>query len=92
MKFSIRIKPISQLTANASEIARNLAEVSGGLVIAQYGEAKAAIARRSNLMSEVQRRLKQFERTRVAFRAEDVHRYFAALANGKQSARPKPVK
>lgn len=43
MKYSIQIKPISYLKANAAEIVRELAEERRPLVITQNGEAKAVI-------------------------------------------------
>ncbi len=43
MKYSIRIKSISYLKANAAEIVRELAEQQEPLVITQNGEAKAVI-------------------------------------------------
>jgi len=43
MKYSIQIKPISYLKANAAEIVRELAERRRPLVITQNGEAKAVI-------------------------------------------------
>ena len=43
MKYSIRIRPISYLKANAAEVVRQLAEQREPLVITQNGEAKAVI-------------------------------------------------
>lgn len=43
MKYSVQIKPISYLKANAAEIVRELAERRRPLVITQNGEAKAVI-------------------------------------------------
>lgn len=46
----------------------------------------------STFMHEADERLSRFEQTRAAFRAEDVHRYFVAIATGKKVARPKAIK
>jgi prevent-host-death family protein len=43
MKYSTRIRPISYLKANATEVLRQLAEQREPLVITQNGEAKAVI-------------------------------------------------
>ena len=43
MKYSVRIKPISYLKANAADIVRQLAEQREPLVITQNGEAKMVI-------------------------------------------------
>ena len=43
MKYSLRIKPISYLKANAAEVIRQLTEQREPLVITQNGEAKAVI-------------------------------------------------
>lgn len=48
--------------------------------------------KRGAFLDEADARLTRFERTRVAYRAEDVHRYFAALATGNNAARPRPIK
>lgn len=43
MKYSLRIKPISYLKANAAEVIQQLTEQREPLVITQNGEAKAVI-------------------------------------------------
>jgi len=43
MKYSVQIKPISYLKANAAEIVRRLTEEREPLVITQNGEAKMVI-------------------------------------------------
>jgi prevent-host-death family protein len=43
MRYSMRIKPISYLKANAAEVMRTLAEEREPLVITQNGEARAVI-------------------------------------------------
>jgi prevent-host-death family protein len=43
MKYSIQIKPISYLKANAAGIVRQLAQERKPLVITQNGEAKAVL-------------------------------------------------
>ncbi|HLQ12691.1 MAG TPA: type II toxin-antitoxin system Phd/YefM family antitoxin [Steroidobacteraceae bacterium] len=43
MRYSVRIKPISYLKANAAEVLQELAAQREPLVITQNGEAKAVI-------------------------------------------------
>ena len=43
MKYSLRIKPISYLKANAAEVIQQLTDQREPLVITQNGEAKAVI-------------------------------------------------
>ena len=43
MKYSMQIKPISYLKANAAEVIRELTETRAPLVITQNGEAKIVI-------------------------------------------------
>ena len=43
MKYSVRIRPISYLKANAAEVVRELTDQREPLVITQNGEAKAVI-------------------------------------------------
>lgn len=43
MKYSIQIKPISYIKANAAQVVRELAEGRMPIVITQNGEAKAVI-------------------------------------------------
>jgi prevent-host-death family protein len=43
MKYSLRIKPISYLKANAAEVIQQLTEQREPLVITQNGEAKAVL-------------------------------------------------
>jgi len=43
MKYSMRIKPISYVKANAAELIRELAEKREPLVITQNGEARAVM-------------------------------------------------
>jgi predicted transcriptional regulator len=73
-----------------------LAEASGKSPHAWMVEAIAAQAeaaeRRNAFHAEAIERLTRFEQTRAAYRAEDVHRYFVALATGKKASRPKPIK
>jgi hypothetical protein len=47
--------------------------------------------RRREFIGEARASLARFERTRMAYRAEDVHQYLDARAAGKQAAKPKPV-
>ncbi|MBS0338572.1 MAG: hypothetical protein JSS40_17575 [Proteobacteria bacterium] len=73
-----------------------LADAAGKTPHAWMVEALASQAemaeKRSAFMREADERLTRFEQTRAAYRAEDVHRYFLALAAGKKTARPKPIK
>jgi len=73
-----------------------LAEASGKSPHAWMVEAIAlqaeAAEKRNAFHAEAIERLAQFEQTRAAYRADDVHRYFVALATGKKASRPKPIK
>lgn len=73
-----------------------LADAAGKTPHAWMVEAiasQAAMAeKRGALIREADERLTRFEQTRAVYRAEDVHRYFLALATGKKTVRPKPIK
>ncbi|HJQ18498.1 MAG TPA: type II toxin-antitoxin system Phd/YefM family antitoxin [Allosphingosinicella sp.] len=43
MRYSVQVKPISYLKANAAEVLLNLAERREPMIITQNGEAKAVI-------------------------------------------------
>ena len=61
------------------------------MVEAIASQAQAAENRKS-FHDQARSRLKAFEQDRAVYRAEDVRRYFTALAAGRKAARPKPVK
>lgn len=48
--------------------------------------------KRDVFIREANERLTRFVQTRTVYRSDDVHRYFFALATGKKTARPKPIK
>ena len=48
--------------------------------------------KRTTFLLEANERMTRFERSRAAFLAEDVRRYFLALASGKRAARHKLIK
>ena len=51
----------------------------------------SAEIQRRKFLNEAVRRMSEFERTGIAYRAEDVHQYFVALATGRKAVRPKPI-
>ncbi len=73
-----------------------LADAEGKTAHAWMVEAIATQAdlaeKRQQFVAEADARLARFEQTRAAYRAEDVHRYFIALATGKKAVRPKPIR
>lgn len=73
-----------------------LAEAAGKTPHAWMVEALAtqadAAERHRAFLDVATERMDRFEQTRAAYRADDVHRYFVALATGKKAARPKPIK
>ena len=73
-----------------------LAEAEGKTAHAWMVEAialQADVAERSKTFRDEGRsRLHAFDQNRAVYRAEDVRRYFTALASGRKAARPKPVK
>ncbi|HVR82533.1 MAG TPA: CopG family transcriptional regulator, partial [Luteimonas sp.] len=79
-----------KLPENLKERIAPLAEASGKSPHAWMVEAIASQAdaaeRRNAFYSEATERLTRFEQTRAAYRAEDVHRCFVALATGKKAA------
>ncbi|HVC12424.1 MAG TPA: CopG family transcriptional regulator [Burkholderiales bacterium] len=73
-----------------------LAEAAGQSPHAWMLEAIEAQAKqtekRRSFHAEARQSLAQYERTAVAYRAEDVHRYVLARASGRKARRPRPVK
>ncbi len=85
-----------KLPADLKERIAPLAEAAGKTAHAWMVEAITSQAdaseKRREFLHEARNRLTRFEQTRAAYRAEDVHRYFVALAAGKKVARPKSIK
>ena len=73
-----------------------LAEAEGKTPHAWMVEAialQAGLAAKSKAFRDVGRsRLQAFEQNRAVYKADDVRRYFTALASGRKAARPKPIK
>ena len=73
-----------------------LAEAAGKTPHAWMVEAialQADLAGKSKAFrDEGRRRLQAFEQNRAVYKADDVRRYFTALASGRKVSRPKPVK
>ncbi len=61
------------------------------MVEAISNQAQAAESRTA-FHDEARVRLQKFEQDRAVYKAEDVRRYFSALAVGRKAARPKPVR
>lgn len=54
-------------------------------------QAQAAEYRKT-FHDEARTRLQAFEQNRAVYKAEDVRRYFNALATGRKAPRPKPIR
>ena len=85
-----------KLPAPLKEQVAKLAEIAGKSPHAWMVEAiavQADMAEKSKAFRDEGRsRLQVFEQNRAIYRAEDVRRYFTALASGRKAARPKPIK
>lgn len=85
-----------KLPADLKERIAPLAQAEGKSAHAWMVEAIAMQAQaaeyRKAFHDEARERLQVFEQKRAVYKAEDVRRYFNALATGRNAARPKPIK
>ena len=92
MTTSTTLKLPEDLKERIAPIAEAAGKTPHAWMIEAIEHQADAAELRGAFHDEARSRLQAFEQTRKVYRAEDVRRYFTALANGRKVARPKPVK
>ena len=63
-----------------------------GYLLSLIEQGLARAGKRREFLGEARERLAEFDRTRLAIPADELHRYLDDKAAGKDAARPKPIK
>ena len=92
MATTTSLKLPDELKERIADLARGVAQTPHAYMVEAIAQKVVRDEMRQSFIESARRSLKQFERTGIAYRSEDVHRYILDKAAGGNPRKPRPVK
>ena len=92
MATTTSLKLPDELKERIADLTRGVAQTPHAYMVEAIAQKVGRDEMRRSFIESAQRSQEQFERTGIAYRAEDVHRYILGKAAGGSPRKPRPVK
>jgi predicted transcriptional regulator len=89
---ALSLKLPEDLKERLDKVARRFQQAPHAYIVEAIAERLERDEKRQAFWDDGRNALEEYERTGISYRAEDVHKYLLALAQGKKVRRPKPIK
>ncbi len=92
MATTTSLKLPDELKEKIADLTHGVAQTPHAYMVEAIAQKVARDEKRRSFFEDAKRALEHFQRTGIAYRGEDVHRYFLDKVAGKKPRKPKPIK